>query len=65
MKHRLLLLALGAGLALGAALPAQQASAFYCSPAVRPACDAYAVACSHIKDGGKVNLHDLLCESFA
>jgi hypothetical protein len=67
MKHRLVTLALGAGLAVAAAMPAQQASAFTCTPLGKPICDAYALVCSLIPDGPKVPhlVHDLLCESFA
>jgi hypothetical protein len=66
MKHRLITLAVGAGLAVAVAMPAQQASAFACTPLGKPICDAYSLVCRLIPDPPKYPVvHNLLCESFA
>ena len=67
MKLRLTRIALVSGLAAAAFVPAMTstANAFMCSDLTEPACAAYAAACQHVPEGGKYDLHAVLCESFS
>ena len=67
MKLRLARIALVSGLAAAAFAPAMTstANAFMCSDLVQPVCAVYAAACQEVPEGGKYDLHAILCESFA
>ena len=66
MKNRVIRLALVGGLALAASTPfTTSAHAFVCPDEVYVVCQTYGLACQYVPEGGKVNPHTLLCESFA
>ncbi len=66
MKHRVIRLALLGGLTLAASTPfTAPANAFVCPDVADVVCQTYGLACQFVPEGGKVNPHTLLCESFA
>jgi hypothetical protein len=63
MEHRVLRLALGAGLLVVAAAPlTPPASAFQCIPLTRVVCTTYSLVCQYVPSGHTVDPHELVCE---